>query len=120
VLAGSVARLISRGLDRQYLEVEEVIGGIRGKLDLAATLKRNHLANARTHCRFDELQYDVLHNQILKSTLRALLGLDLDAELRARVRRLHQKMDLVADTAISRRDFGRVQLHRNNHTYHFA
>jgi 5-methylcytosine-specific restriction enzyme subunit McrC len=120
VLAETVARLLARGLDRQYLEVEEVIGGIRGKLDLAATLKRNHLANARTHCRFDELRYDVLHNRILKATLRSLLGLDLNAEVRARVRRLHQKMDSVSDVPISRRDFGRVQLHRNNRTYDFA
>jgi 5-methylcytosine-specific restriction enzyme subunit McrC len=120
VLAETVARLIARGLDRHYLEVEEVIGGIRGKLDLAATLKRNHLANARTHCRFDELKYDVLHNRILKATLRLLLRLHLHSELRARIRRLHQKMDSVSDIPINRRDFGRVQLHRNNRPYDFA
>jgi 5-methylcytosine-specific restriction enzyme subunit McrC len=120
VLAETASRLLSRGLDRQYLEVDDVIGGIRGKLDLTATLQRNHLANARAHCRFDELHYDVLHNRILKATLRSLLGLDLDAEIRTRVRRLHQKLDAVADVRIERRDFGRVQIHRNNRAYDFA
>jgi 5-methylcytosine-specific restriction enzyme subunit McrC len=120
VLAEATARLLARGLDRQYREVEEVIGGVRGKLDLNETLKRNLLASARTHCRFDELQYDVLHNRIIKATLRALLGLDLHAELRPRIRRLHQKLDAVSDVRIARRDFGRVQLHRNNRAYEFA
>lgn len=120
VLATIMARLLARGLDRQYREVEEVIGGVRGKLDLTATLKRNHLASARTHCRFDELQYDVLHNRILKATLRSLLGLDIHDELKARIRRLYRKLDAVTDVRISRRDFGRVQLHRNNRAYDFA
>jgi 5-methylcytosine-specific restriction enzyme subunit McrC len=120
VLATLMARLLARGLDRQYREVEAVIGGVRGKLDLTATLKRNHLASARTHCRFDELQYDVLHNRILKATLRSLLGLDIRDELQARIRRLYRKLDAVTDVRISRRDFGRVQLHRNNRAYDFA
>jgi 5-methylcytosine-specific restriction enzyme subunit McrC len=120
VLAETVARLLARGLDRQYRTIEETVGGVRGKLDLAATLKRNHLASARTHCHFDELRYDVLHNRIIKATLRALLRLDLEESVRARVRRLYGKLDQVADVGISRRDFGRVQLHRNNRSYDFA
>jgi 5-methylcytosine-specific restriction enzyme subunit McrC len=120
VLAERVSRLLARGLDRQYREVQAVISGVRGKLDLTSTLKGNHLASARTHCRFDELQYDVLHNRILKATLRSLLALDLDARLRPRLRRLYQKLDAVSDVRITRRDFGRVQLHRNNRAYDFA
>jgi 5-methylcytosine-specific restriction enzyme subunit McrC len=38
----------------------------------------------------------------------------------ARVRRLYGKLDQVSDVRISRRDFGRVQLQRNNSGYHFA
>jgi 5-methylcytosine-specific restriction enzyme subunit McrC len=120
VLCESVARLLARGLDRQYQEIEEVVAGVRGKLDLSVTLKRNHLASARTHCRFDELKYDVLHNRILKATLLSLLSLDLQIELRPRVRRLYQKLDTVSDVRITRRDFGRVQVHRNNRGYDFA
>lgn len=120
VLADTVARLLARGLDRGYRTMEEPVAGVRGRIDLATTLKRNLLAGARTHCRFDELQYDVLHNRIIKATLRSLLSLELEGKVRARVRRLHRKMDAVADTTITRRDFGRVQLHRNNRVYDFA
>jgi len=120
VLAETVARLLARGLDRQYREIEATVGGVRGKLDLAGTLKRNRLTSARTECRFDELRYDVLHNRIIKATLRSLLSLDLEDSVRARVRRLYRKLDMVSDVRIARRDFGRVQLHRNNRGYDFA
>lgn len=120
VLADVAGRLVARGLDRGYVPLAEVVAGVRGKLDLDATLKRNLLANARTQCSFDELRYDVLHNQILKATLRALLALDLDQRVRSHVARVYRKMDVVSDVRITRRDFGRVQLHRNNRGYDLA
>lgn len=120
VLSEVVARLLARGLDRGYVAVEQAVSGVRGKLDLSTTLKRNLLSSARTHCQFDELRYDVLHNRILKATLRSLLALDIDEEIRGRIRRLHAKLDAVADVSISARDFRQVQLHRNNRTYDFA
>ena len=120
VLAEVVTRLLARGLDRQYQVVEEAVSGVRGKLDLSTTLKRNHLANAQTHCRFDELRYDVLHNQIIKAALRSLLAVELNSEIRSRVHRLYRKLDAVSDIRVTRRDFGRVQLHRNNRAYDFA
>jgi 5-methylcytosine-specific restriction enzyme subunit McrC len=120
VLADTTARLLARGLDRGYLTEEEPVRGVRGKLDLATTLKRNLTAQAQTHCRYDELRYDVLHNRILKATLRNLLDLDVEESIRARVRRLYRKLDGVADIRVVSRDFGRVQLHRNNRLYDFA
>jgi 5-methylcytosine-specific restriction enzyme subunit McrC len=120
VLAGSVGRLISRGLDRDYIVREEAVAGVRGKLDLATTLKQNLLPAARTHCHFDELEYDVQHNRIIKATLRALMRLGLAADIRDHVRRLYGKMDAVSDVRISRRDFRTVQLHRNNRLYDFV
>jgi 5-methylcytosine-specific restriction enzyme subunit McrC len=119
-LADTVSRLRARGLDRGYVEVEETLAGVRGRMDLGTTLKRGLLASVRTHCIVDELRHDVLHNRILKATLRSLLPLELDEEVRARVGRQVRALNTVADVRISRRDFGRVQLHRNNRVYDFA
>lgn len=120
VLTDTVSRLLARGLDRGYVEVEETLAGLRGRIDLSTTLKQGLLGTSRTHCRFDELRHDVPHNRIVKSTLRALLHLKLDETVGARVRRLVRAMDSVADVRVSRHDFGRVQLHRNNRVYDFA
>lgn len=117
VLADLAGPLLARGLDRGYVTRTDVVGGIRGKLALGETLKGGHLASARTLCSFDDMEYDVLHNRILKATLRRLLTVQLEAENRTRIQKLYRKMDVVPDVDIALRDFGRVQLHRNNGLY---
>ncbi len=120
VLAEGTARLLRRGLDRGYIPLADDVPGIRGRLDFAATSKRALLARAHTHCRFDELRHDVLHNRILKATLGRLMRLDaLDDDVRGRVARVHRRLDAVSEVPITRKDFRSVQLHRNNRFYDF-
>ncbi len=120
VLADAVARLLARGLERDYVAVGAEVPGVRGRLDLSVTMKRALRCRARTYCEFDELLYDVLPNRILKATLRSLLRVELHERVRSRIHRLYAKMDAVADAVISSRDFGLVRLHRNNRSYDFA
>jgi len=120
VLAEGTTRLLQRGLDRGYIENEGVVGGVRGKLDLTTTLKRNLLIQARTHCHFDEFEYDVQHNRVLKATLRALARTeDLDSEIQRRVSRLYRKLDAVSDIDLDHQAFRSIQIHRNNRFYDF-
>ena len=120
VLNDGVSRLISRGLDRDYLAVSEDIRGLKGKLDLATTVKRNLLLTGKTHCAFDELSHDVPQNQILKATLRQLgLVTSLDPEQRRRAGRLYRKLDPVSDVPLRPRLFRTVRIHRNNQFYSF-
>lgn len=120
VLADKVMHLITRGLDRGYVEVEDTLAGIRGRVDLDTTLRRGLLTTGRAHCRFDELRHDVPHNRILRATLRQLLSLPLDPEVKERVRKAHRAFPEVSDAPVSARDFRQVQLHRNNRVYDFA
>ncbi len=120
VLVGSVSRLLTRGLDRSYIARQEPIAGVRGKLELSGTIKRNLLVNARTWCQFDELEHDVIQNRIVKATLGGVAGADVSPEVRNHARRLFAKMDTVSDVRISRADFASVQLHRNNRLYAFV
>lgn len=120
VLAGGCKRLLARGLDRDYVPVEEAVGGVRGKIDLSATLGQALLVQARTHCRFDELSHDVPQNQILKATLGNLLLLDdLDDRVRASVRRVYHRFEGVTAIQLNRGHFRRVRIHRNNRIYAF-
>lgn len=120
VLSDTVARLLSRGLDRGYVGRDEPVRGVRGKVEMGETLKRNHLAGAQAHCQFDDLEYDVLHNRIIKATLRDLLDTKLDARNVVKIRRLYSRMGAVGDQRITVRDFRLVQLHRNNALYETA
>ena len=120
VLNEGVSRLVSRGLDRDYLVVQEDVRGLKGKLDLTTTIKRNLLLNGKTHCTFDELSYDVPQNRILKATLRslALVGA-FDPVQRRRSEHLYRKLDAVSDVPLTATLFRTVRIHRNNRFYSF-
>ena len=118
VLLQGVDQLLRRGLDRGYVTLIAKVSGVRGKLDLAATIKQNRLREARTVCEFDEFVYDVPHNQILKATLRNLLRSEsLDQKLRNPIRTAYRRFVDVSDVRLSPRMFGAVQLHRNISSY---
>ena len=120
VLNEGVSRLVSRGLDRDYLVVHEDIRGLKGKLDLATTVKRNLLLNGKTHCAFDELSHDVPQNRILKATLRQLTFVTgLNPRERRRAERLYRKLDAVSDVRLTASLFRTVRIHRNNRFYSF-
>jgi hypothetical protein len=68
----------------------------------------------------EEFRYDVLHNRILRSTLRRLLALsELSPEVRAEVGLVYRKLEGISDIHIRRSSFRRVRIHRNNRAYHF-
>ena len=66
VLISGMGALIRRGLDREYVEINEESRSIRGKIDFNTTIKKNLLQNAQIACTYDDLSYNVLHNQIIK------------------------------------------------------
>jgi 5-methylcytosine-specific restriction enzyme subunit McrC len=91
---------------------------VRGRIVLADTLRRDLLRFGRANCRFDDLSYDILNNQIIKATIGRLLDVDeLDATLRHELSRLKRPFSEVTDIELSNSSFRRVQLSRNNGNY---
>jgi 5-methylcytosine-specific restriction enzyme subunit McrC len=120
LLLGGTRHLIRRGFDRGYLAFSEDTGRIRGKINFADSLKRNLLAHGRAHCEFDELDYNVLHNRILKTTIaRLIFAQDLDVELKEGLGDVLRRLRDIEPVALSAQIFRRVQLHRHNHYYGF-
>ena len=68
VLIGGTSHLLKMGLDRGYVTKDEEVVGVKGRIEFGDSLKKNLFTRARSQCQFDELSYNVLHNQILKST----------------------------------------------------
>ena len=114
---GSVS-LISQGLDRTYVTCEEEFAGIRGKLDFSASTKRVSLQRGRAVCRFGQLTYNNLHNQILKTTIKNILACEsLDREHRRPLHAVSYRMREIETIEIKTSDFRRVKIHRNNRVY---
>ena len=120
VLANGTQRLLRQGLDRGYVPRSEDTSRIRGRIDFSTSAKRALLPQAKAHCTYDELSRNVLHNQILRSTLRLLAQVEgLDPELSARLKRLKRRFGGVEVIPLRRQAFSRLQLHAGNAFYRF-
>jgi 5-methylcytosine-specific restriction enzyme subunit McrC len=118
VLVEGTRSLLKRGLDRDYLPHEEELSTIRGHIELGPTLRLQARNLRRVHCTYDELSHDLLHNQLLKASLKRLANADtMDSSLGRELHRLRSRMADVADIRLSTAAFARVQLHRNNARY---
>jgi 5-methylcytosine-specific restriction enzyme subunit McrC len=68
-LARGVLRRLGQGLYRAYVDVEDEVSALRGRLDLRAALARPW--RVALPCQFQELTADVAENQILLAGLQA-------------------------------------------------
>jgi len=120
VLEGGVTHLLKRGMDRTYVTEEIDTSSLRGKLDVSITVKRNLLYQAQAHCVIDSLSYDVVHNQIIKATLRRLVRFGgLERKRHDRLMGLYRKLHEISDIEVTAKCFDQVRLHRNNAFYGF-
>jgi 5-methylcytosine-specific restriction enzyme subunit McrC len=120
VLVAGIDRLLRRGLDRGYEQRIEESARVRGRIDVAATMNALPWLNAKLVCRYDDLSTEVLHNQILRSTVRLLTcAPSLDPILRNRLHETDRRLTGITVIPLTDTHFRRVQLHRNNGFYAF-
>ena len=120
VFVSGVTYVLKRGLDRTYNEQTQSYQGIKGKLLLTPSIKRNQFYQGMATCNFDEFDYNTLHNKIIKFTLKKILFTKgIKGDTKQSVRLLAQRFHRVADQQIQLSDFNKVRLHRNNQFYEF-
>ncbi|MGA2298730.1 MAG: hypothetical protein ABSG15_14380, partial [FCB group bacterium] len=120
VLKNGINHLLKKGFDRNYILYSEDTKRLKGKIDFGVTIKRNLLKKARLQCNFDEISFNVLHNQIIKSTVRNLLLLDgLEKDIKGGLREVYLNLNEVQLIKIEKKHFRLVQLNANNYFYDF-
>ena len=120
ILINGTRMLLKRGLDKSYVEETDRIAGIKGKLQLAATLKANTYQKHFTVCTYDEFSADILFNRILFSTIFRLTRVGaLDLRLREELNLLYRMAPSVQLIALDNRLFAGLRYNRNNRFYEF-
>ena len=110
--------LLKRGIAKEYRTHEEEIAGIKGKLEIAQTLKQNRYREGITICSLDELTCDILLNQIVYTSMyRLLSNKELDKDVRKDLRRTFLRFPKVEIINLDRASFKDVRLNRNNRFY---
>lgn len=121
VLITSSKILLKRGIDKSYIDHEEEFLGIKGKIRISETVKRNLFLRQKTVCTYDDFSINILTNQILVSTIyRLRTTRNLDPALKMELGKI-QKMFLGVDRIeVKKEHFKHVRLTRNNRFYGFV
>ena len=72
ILASATRVLLRRQLGRSFAIRSRTIRGIRGRVELATSLKRLTFQRGSAHCTFSELSVDTPKNRIIRATLQRL------------------------------------------------
>jgi len=121
VLLNATENLLKRGMNQGYIVFGNGMDGIKGKIDIAETLKQGRYRQGKIYCHFDELSSDIPINQIIASTLQdALLIEGLSGQNRDRIAKTLRRMPATRRIRISDHLLRSVRLHRNNRHYLFA
>ena len=121
VLSNRTSYLLRRGLDRGYIEKRDITGVVRGKINITDTYLNNLLPLAKVDCSFDELSYNIIHNQILRSTIDTLLKSDdLEKDVREQLLLTFTRMpNEIENLKLRKTHFRGLRFHRNNFFYEF-
>jgi 5-methylcytosine-specific restriction enzyme subunit McrC len=112
-----VEHLIDRGLYRTYIEVEENLTAIRGRIDFPQDLSRNVVLRHRTYCRFTEFSWDVPENQVIRQVVRKLARWGFSSRLTGRLLALDRQMEDVRLMNFGPQDVDRFHYSRQSEHY---
>ncbi|MGB7986561.1 MAG: hypothetical protein WCF54_15440 [Terracidiphilus sp.] len=118
LLVHGTRRLLRRGIDQNYLPQSDILATVRGRIDFEVSTRRLLFEHGKVQCDFEEFLPDLLHNRILKETLKALGAYtELDSGQRSEIRAVLRRMDGISPLHIRMSHFAQVRLHRNNAHY---
>jgi len=103
---------ILQGKLRNYIEQEENLSVMRGRLVIPQHIRQNLVHKERLYCRFDEFSEDMLLNQILRFTLRLLLPWTRSGKTKKQLSGLLMHFDDISDAPITLQSFNLLKSDR--------
>jgi 5-methylcytosine-specific restriction enzyme subunit McrC len=97
LLAEATEEVLRRGLLAGYLQCEDAIPVVRGRILADQQVRRRFGVIDRVHCRFDELEHDVDENRLLAGALRVAARRAKTPSLHRRLTRLRAVFEPICD-----------------------
>ena len=116
ILIKGITSQIKQGLNRDYLEQNESISSLRGRIDLTKSIKEQTFLKRQMYCQFDEFTTNSYMNRILKTTMELLIRSDIKATRKKELRRLLEYFADVKTLDVNSIDWHQ-RFNRNNQTY---
>lgn len=124
VLCQQMEQRLRIGLGREYVDTNERIRGIKGRIDFTRSLLNRTFERGEAYCRYSDFKADAPRNQIIRSVLARVLRIgefgpdNHTAEhLKQRIRKVLLHLDEVSDIQIDLSFIRRQNLGRNDGDY---
>jgi 5-methylcytosine-specific restriction enzyme subunit McrC len=116
ILAKGIAVQIKRGLGKEYIPQTEPLSALRGKIDMAESIKTQTMLRKQMICTYDEFSVNGTMNRIIKSTVELLLRSDISKARKKELRKLMVYFGEVEPIDLYTVNWN-IQYNRNNQTY---
>ena len=103
-----IKKIIRAGLKSQYVDKQENLNFLKGKIVNSLNIKHNHSNKARFYCAFDEFSDNMVYNQLIKSTLLKLNRISKSHYNRTNILQLLHHFDPVKESSDFISDFRKV------------
>ena len=88
ILIKGVKRELKRGILKGYVDTEDTLSTIKGKINISETINHQTLINNKVVCKYDEFTENVYLNKIIKTTMQYLLHSDISKERKKRLKNI--------------------------------
>lgn len=116
ILEKGIAIQLKRGLGKEYIPQTEALSSLRGKIDIAESIKTQSMLRKQLICTYDEFSVNSIMNRIIKSTVELLLRSNISKQRKKNLRKLmvyFSEVDFIDLYTVN----WNVQYNRNNQTY---
>ena len=116
ILEKGIALQLKRGLGKEYIPQMEALSSLRGKIDIAESIKTQSMLRKQLICTYDEFSVNSTMNRIIKSTVELLLCSNISKQRKKNLRKLmvyFGEVDFIDLHTVN----WNVQYNRNKHTY---
>jgi 5-methylcytosine-specific restriction enzyme subunit McrC len=108
---------IAAGLHRAYIEREDNLAAVRGRIAVADDLRRNYIQRQRVFCRFTEFSWDIPENQVIRQVAHLLAGWVSDPRRRLRLWQIDHTLGEVSPVSLPVDAIDRFVYNRQNADY---
>ena len=106
---------IKRGLERDYIEKQDTIPTIHGKINITSSITP-YIQHRELVCEYDEFTLDSYKNQIIKTTLITLIQENISKKQKKKLKRLLTYFSNVSTIDLNYVNWN-IRYHMNNQTY---
>ncbi|HET7308174.1 MAG TPA: restriction endonuclease [Gammaproteobacteria bacterium] len=117
VFCEKLTEAVRKGIPRRYVEHEEDLVALRGRLNITRQFTRHAVNPSRLACRFDDLSQDIALNRTMKAAIAHLCSMSRNVDNQQRLRNLTFVYAEVADVSPTALSHCEVVIDRTNRAW---